>query len=146
MAAAPRREIPPPTPWPPPPALLKQQTVDSPQQSGASAGPASSLCCSFPQGGMREDPTRLMGWASSDPRRTFGFWVIPASIPASSSATTGQLPEHSLHQRQDPEARPRGKTQRKRTIQPMSVYGNCVWPLLFQVGIFVTLLIFIIDN
>ena len=103
-----------------PPALLKQQTVDSPQQSGGRAGPASSLCCSFPQGGMREDPTSRMGWASIDPRRTFGFLVIPASsLPASSAA---------------PKARPRGKTQRKRTIQAMSVYGNCVWPLLFQMG------------
>ena len=109
-------------PGPTAPALFKQRQQDPEQQSGARAGPGSRPSVAHPPipGRMREDPTSRMGWASSDPRRTFGFLVIPASSsPGFLRCTRGKT------QRQDPEARPRGKGQYKLCLFMVTVSGPC---------------------
>ena len=102
--------------------------------------------------GVREDPHK-MGWAVTPGERAskwrgLGHPSEPGFLLRNDQATTGECTQHQYSRPGSPHQgwKSYKPDWRKRTIQTMSVYGNCVWPLLFQVGIFVTLLIIIKDN
>ena len=102
------------------------RTPSSSQGPGQGQGADPVLLILPSPGRMREDPTSRMGRASSAPGERLGFGSSQrAFLPASSSATTGQLPEHSLHQRQDPEARPRGRGQYNQCLYMETVSDPC---------------------